>query len=170
MKKKLLMISILLCGWILQHANGQIPVNASVNIGQQPSWGPAGYNHVEYYYLPDIDTYYYVPKREYIYLDGAEWKSSTVVPARYRSYDFNRGYKAVINEPYPYRRADVYRIKYKKFKGNQGKKIIGNNRSKNDIIKQKGNSSNSHGKIKAHGNSHKKGNGHGNGNAKGGKH
>lgn len=160
MKKTILILSVLLGGWIFQTANAQIPVNVSVNVGQQPSWGPAGYDHVDYYYLPDIDTYYYVPKRQYIYLDGGKWRTVTVVPARYRSYDFNRGYKVVINEPYPYRRADVYRVKYKGFKGNQGQKIIGNNRSSNAVIKQKGNSGN--------GNGNKKGNGKGNG--KGGKH
>ncbi len=79
-----------------------------------------------------------------------------MVPARYRNYDFKRGYKVVINEPYPYRRADVYRVKYKGFKGNHGQKIIGYNRSNKGVIKQKGNSGNGNGnkgngKSKGHG-------------------
>jgi hypothetical protein len=38
--------------------DAQISVSVSFNIDRQPIWGPTGYAHVEYYYLPDIEVYY----------------------------------------------------------------------------------------------------------------
>ncbi|MDO8991553.1 MAG: hypothetical protein Q7U83_00720, partial [Daejeonella sp.] len=52
-------------------AMAQISVN--VNLGAQPEWGPTGYNRADYYYLPDIETYYYVPKRQFIYRENDKW-------------------------------------------------------------------------------------------------
>ena len=39
-------------------------INLHININQQPVWGPTGYDHVDYYYLPDINAYYNVPSRQ----------------------------------------------------------------------------------------------------------
>ncbi len=33
-------------------------VSINVNIGSPPLWGPTGYTHVQYYYLPDVEAYY----------------------------------------------------------------------------------------------------------------
>ena len=52
----------------------------SINIGTQPIWGPVGYDHVEYYYLPDIDAYYYVPQHQFVYLEGRQWRRSANLP------------------------------------------------------------------------------------------
>lgn len=41
--------------------NAKAQVSLNINIGSQPVWGPTGYDHVDYYYFPDIDAYYYVP-------------------------------------------------------------------------------------------------------------
>ncbi|HQS04855.1 MAG TPA: hypothetical protein PLT16_04385, partial [Daejeonella sp.] len=72
-------------------------VRVNINLGAQPEWGPTGYNHVDYYYLPDIETYYYVPKRQFIYLENGRWLFMSALPSRYRGYDLNNGYKVVIN-------------------------------------------------------------------------
>ena len=34
-------------------------------------WGPGGYDHVDYYYMPDIDAFYKVPTRQFYYFDRA---------------------------------------------------------------------------------------------------
>ena len=47
-------------------------VSVQVNIGDQPEWGPAGYAYAEYYYMPDIEAYYYVPRRQFVYLSGGQ--------------------------------------------------------------------------------------------------
>src|SRR5687768_6509661 len=91
-----------------------LPLSAQVhiNIINQPLWGPAGYDYVEYYYLPDVETYYYVPQRQYIYRLNGHWVRTSSRPALLRGYDLNRGYKVVINEPMPYRHHDTYRSRY----------------------------------------------------------
>jgi len=83
-------------------ANAQVRVNLNVNIGSQPTWGPSGYDYVEYYYLPDIDCYYYVPRHQFVYLSNGRWVFSASLPLRYRSYDLYSGYKVVVNRPHAY--------------------------------------------------------------------
>ena len=50
---------------IVNTAKAQVKVN--LNVGAQPEWGPTGYDRVEYYYMPDIESYYYVPKKQFVY-------------------------------------------------------------------------------------------------------
>ena len=121
-------------------AIAQISVN--VNIGAQPEWGPAGYNHVDYYYLPDIETYYYVPKRQFIYRENNKWLFMYALPSRYRGYDLNNGYKVVINSPRPYQYFASHKVKYAKYKGYNGKQSI--IRNSNESRYSKGNSGKCH--------------------------
>ncbi|NTU95846.1 MAG: hypothetical protein HGA52_07335, partial [Bacteroidales bacterium] len=71
MKKLILLVVILTGGFLSQTANAQVTFR--LNISSQPIWGPSGYDHVEYYYLPEIEAYYYVPTRQYIYLYNGRW-------------------------------------------------------------------------------------------------
>ena len=59
-------------------SNAQIDVN--INLGSQPVWGPTGYDYVEYYYLPDIDAYYNVPKQRYYYYEKGKWIYRSSLP------------------------------------------------------------------------------------------
>ena len=99
--------------------NAQISVN--VNLGLQPSWGPVGYSSVDYYYLPDIYTYYDVRNTQFIYLNNGVWIRSSYLPRQYRSYDLNRGYKVVLNDYHgsrPYSNYKNHKVKY--YKGYKG--------------------------------------------------
>lgn len=126
MKKTILIASLLLSGFVFQNASAQLRVSLNVNIGSQPAWGPVGYDHVEYYYLPDIHVFYYVPRHQYVYQQRGRWVFTTTLPYRYNSYDFNTGYKVVINEPTPYYHAEMYRTKYAGYKGNHSQDVIRN--------------------------------------------
>jgi hypothetical protein len=66
---KLIIIGIAL--FLSTTANAQVSVN--INIGSPPLWGPAGYNEVQYYYIPDIESYYDVPSAMFIYYEGGVW-------------------------------------------------------------------------------------------------
>lgn len=121
-------------------AKGQVSVN--VNIGSAPSWGPAGYSDVRYYYLPDLETYYDVQTSKYIYLSNNRWVQSSRLPARYRDYDLHKGYKVVMkgyrgNTPYAnfkdYKKkyARGYRGEAQRSNGEQGKKNHSNKNKKN---------------------------------------
>jgi hypothetical protein len=163
MKKITLIAATILSSLLYTTANAQISLN--VNIGSQPVWGPVGYDYVENYYLPDIDTYYDVPNRQYVYLNDNTWVRSSALPARYSSYNIYNGYKVVINEPTPWRRADVIRTKYKGFKGRHDQVIIRNSSD----VKYKTHFK-SGGPGKGHGNGKGNGGGPGKGHGKGNKH
>jgi hypothetical protein len=116
--KKMILLMLLIGGLtIVQKAGAQI----NINLGLQPAWGPAGYQYVDYYYLPDIETYYYVPNKQFIYLNNGKWIYSAGLPSRYRTYNLYNGYKVVVNEPKPYLRHATYKVKYAKYKGAGGK-------------------------------------------------
>jgi len=95
-----------------------------MNVSDQPIWGPTGYDRAEYYYIPDIDSYYSVSERQYIYRDGSEWKHAVALPSSYNSYDPYHSYKVVINEDKPYQNNDSHRAKYKSFKGMKDQQVI----------------------------------------------
>ena len=124
------MKKIILCGLFLiaastfRQADAQVRVNLNINIGSQPAWGPAGYDYVQYYYLPDIDAYYYVPRRQFVYLSNGRWVFSTYLPPAYRSYDLYSGYKVVINEPRAYQYYTTHKVKYAGYRGNRGNQVI----------------------------------------------
>jgi len=126
MKKILLVVALLSGGLMFTTASAQIQISLRANIGEQPVWGPVGYDHVEYYYMPDIDAYYYVPTRQYIYLERGRWRFATALPRRYSSYNVYTSYKVVVNERQPYRNAENYRTMYSPYKGRNNQPIIRN--------------------------------------------
>src|SRR5690349_11852372 len=121
MKKIILVLAVLAFTAGIKKTEAQLRVSVNLNIGTQPEWGPAGYDYAEYYYLPDIDVYYSVPQRQFIYFSNGRWVFGASLPYMYRSYNLYNSYKVVINEPRPYLRADVYRVKYARYKGWYGK-------------------------------------------------
>ena len=128
MKRITLVAALLVSCFLFQSAHAQVRVSVGINIGSQPVWGPVGYSHVEYYYMPDIDVYYYVPRRQYVYLERGSWLFSTSLPYRYNNYNIYSGYKVVINEPAPYRNAQLYRTRYASYKGNRSQQTIRDSR------------------------------------------
>lgn len=173
MKKIILTIAIALGFLSFQKASAQVSLN--INIGNQPAWGPVGYDYVNYYYLPDIDAYYDVPARQYVVLENNAWVHRSVLPTRYSYYNPYRSYKVVVNERNPWSNHVVIHNKYVSYKGRPSQVII---RDSRDIKykKHKGNkyttvkvhSNNGNGKsfikVKEHGKGNKgKGHGHGNG-------
>jgi hypothetical protein len=105
-------------------------VNVNINIGSQPQWGPTGYDHVDYYYLPDVDAYYNVPARQYVYQNNGGWVWRNSLPSQYSGFDLYNAYKVVMNTPKPYLSHQTHVREYSKFKGYIGKQ--GNIRDSKD--------------------------------------
>jgi hypothetical protein len=126
MKKVIFILALVLSGVAINTASAQLRIGLNINIGSQPIWGPVGYDHVDYYYMPDIDVYYNVPNRQYVYQERGRWIFASSLPARYRNYDLYSGYKVVVNEQYPYRHAAMYRTKYAAYKNNHDQQVIRN--------------------------------------------
>lgn len=158
MKKLLLFVFLVMMGFIPMKSSAQVQVN--INIGSQPLWGPVGYDYVDYYYLPEIESYYYVPSRQFVYLNNGSWIFSLNLPTRYRNYDLYSGYKVVMNEPKPYLHFSNHKVKYTKYKSNHSQKVIArSNNPKYYVVKghSKYNTS-----IKGSGGNGMKGKGNGN--------
>ena len=95
----------------------QIHINANLNLGSQPVWGPTGYDYVENYYMPDIEVYYNVPSHRYYYNENGRWIYSSNMPSRYRNYDIYNSHKVVVNDRNPWKNHNNYRDQYSSFKG-----------------------------------------------------
>lgn len=124
MKTILATALLLFCIFSFKNVDAQLRVNLNVNIGSQPDWGPVGYDHVDYYYLPEIETYYDVPSRQYIYFQNNGWVRRAYLPDRYRNYDMYRNYKVVINERSPWERNNIYRTRYNGYSSRRNQIII----------------------------------------------
>ena len=136
MKKMIICGLVFLSALAFNDAKSQVRVNVNFNIGAQPVWGPVGYDYVEYYYLPDIDVYYYVPSKQFVYLSGGRWTFSAYLPPAYRNYDLYSGYKVVVNQPRAYRYHARHRAEYARYRGHHNQAIIRNSHNrKYDVIR-----------------------------------
>lgn len=75
-----------------------VSLNAQINVNvSSPAWGPVVTTQ-EYYYLPDIDSYYDIRQTQFIYRNNGNWIRSKALPKRYKSYNLNRGHIVVLND------------------------------------------------------------------------
>jgi hypothetical protein len=101
-----------------------------VNINLQPAWGPTEYDYVEYYYLPEYEVYYDVPRHQFVYFDAGRWMFGASLPSRYGAVNFYSTYKVVINEPRAYRGFKNHRHQYAGYKhGGHPQNMIRDSRS-----------------------------------------
>lgn len=107
---------IFLLAVVVASVSGQAQVSVSVNIGTPPVWAPAAPVTAEYYYLPDIEVYYDVPARTYIYFGNGAWRRSTYLPARYRGYNLAQGHTIYLTNYHgrtPYAYFKEHKVKYR---------------------------------------------------------
>ena len=64
---------------------------------ENPQWGPSYYDGTRYYYLPDIETYYDIYNREFIYLNRAQWIYSPYLPSIYPDFNLNNSFIVIVN-------------------------------------------------------------------------
>jgi hypothetical protein len=141
-------------------------VSLNVNIG---TWTPpAEYANAEYVYLPDVESYYYVPKHQYVYQESGQWVFRNALPPRYSSYNINNGYKVVVNRPQAYRYFTTDRTRYAKYKGSNKQVIVRGNSyaahkknyvRKNVYVNKGSSGGGGNGKSKGHGGGNGKGHG-----------
>ncbi len=120
---------IILGTFLLAFSFSKAQVSVNVNIGAPPVWGPTVTTE-EYYYLPDINSYYDIPHSQFIYLNNGVWIRSGSLPRRYRSYNLNSGYVVVLNDyhgPRPYSHYKTHKMKYYK-KDNNWEKSRGSSK------------------------------------------
>ena len=54
-----------------------------------PEWAPPYSEGVRYYYLPDIEAYYDLSARQFVYLSNGRWYDSPQCPSVYAGFDLN---------------------------------------------------------------------------------
>lgn len=93
------------------------------NIAEQPLWGPTGYNTAAFYFIPDVDGYYDVIEKKFIYLDQGKWVFSETLPETYKNVDLFSSYKVVINRPQPYLNYKAHKARYANYLGQKNKQV-----------------------------------------------
>lgn len=147
MKKKLVSMLLVLAALLFTNRS-TAQVNVQVNIGAQPEWGPSGYDYAEYYYMPDIEAYYWIPRRQFVYLSGGSWVFSASLPSMYSHYNLYTGYKVVLKEPYAYKGFKNHRVRYAGYR---------NRYNQQAVIVNKHDNGNHNGHYKNKGKNHGKG-------------
>jgi len=139
-------------------AQAQISFNMTI---APPPWGPVGYNQVQYYYLPDVESYYDVQSSMFIYYAGGTWVHRSYLPPRYKNYDLYGGYKVVMTDYHgntPYTHFKEHKTKYgKNYYHGKPQRTIGERPGDGSHGHNGG-----HGDGKHDGNNHDKGDKHGN--------
>ncbi|MFA9188230.1 hypothetical protein AAGV33_09185 [Flavobacterium sp. FBOR7N2.3] len=117
-------------------STAQAQVSVNVNIGTPPAWGPSGYSNIDYYFIPDVQSYYDIRNSQFIYYGNGKWVRSRYLPRQYRNYDLYNGYKVVLNDYHgrtPYVHYKSHKAKYYKgYKGKPQKTIGYRNNDKRD--------------------------------------
>lgn len=76
---------------------------------------PANAIKATYYYLPEVESYYDVRNKKYIYAKDGRWFTATTLPAKHKSYNFSRSRKIVLTDKAaPYRNFKTHKTKYYK--------------------------------------------------------
>ncbi|MBS1655173.1 MAG: hypothetical protein JSU05_10030 [Bacteroidetes bacterium] len=65
---------------------------------ENPDWAPPYYTGVRYYYLPDLEIYYDLSAREFVYPYEGQWLFSYNLPPMYASYDLYNGFVVALNK------------------------------------------------------------------------
>jgi hypothetical protein len=137
---KFIALGIMLFAAIPNHAQVSVNVNLS-----PPGWGPAVTTE-EYYFLPDVNSYYDIRTRQFIYLNNGAWIRAGALPARYRTYNLNTGNVIVLHDYHgrtPYVNYSTHKVKYK---GNNGNHYGNGKGNGNGNGKAKGNGKGKKGK------------------------
>jgi len=121
--KKVMIALFLFAGTAITPA-AKAQVNVQVNIGSQPAWGPTGYDHADFYYLPEINCYYDIARAQFIYLQGNNWVYGNSLPGRYHNPNLYNMYKVVVNQPTPYRYNQTHINEYARYKTVHNQQVI----------------------------------------------
>ncbi len=134
--KKLLLLGM----FLIASFSSQAQISVNVNLGRPPAWGPVGYSEVEYYYIPDVESYYDIRNSQFIYFNRGKWIRSRYLPGQYRNYDLYNGYKVVLNDYHgnsPHSNFNAHKVKYQRGYNNGHQNTIGEKHEKKEF-KNKG--------------------------------
>lgn len=62
-----------------------------------PVWAPDYYMGTRYYYFPDIETYYDLATRNFVYLYNGQWLFAPSLPMMYSGFDLYNSFIVIVN-------------------------------------------------------------------------
>ncbi len=62
-----------------------------------PAWAPDYYVGTRYYYFPDIETYYDLGTRNFVYLNNGRWLFVPTLPPIYAAFNLNNAFIVIVN-------------------------------------------------------------------------
>jgi hypothetical protein len=110
-----LLMSILTgCVTSLDSATNRSPVIVQY---ENPQWAPSYHSGVRYYYFPDLELYYDLSNRDYIFLNNGQWFFSRNLPPMYADYDLYNGFVISLNVKVyqPWRHHQFYVSNYPRY-------------------------------------------------------
>lgn len=129
MKKFILALGLLIASASYTTSDAQ-HISVNINIGNQPAWGPVGYDYAEYYYMPDLNIYYNIDLSLFYYFNRGRWISARYLPYSYRNYDLYHMYKVVINDRDPWHHNSIHVRNYSRYKGVRNQVVIMNSKDR----------------------------------------
>lgn len=126
--KKIMIAMFLFAGTSILSNNANAQISVNINIGSQPAWGPTGYDHADFYYLPEANAYYDISRAQFVYLNGKSWIYGKSLPSKYRNINLDNTYKVVVNRPIPYKNNQDDIRQYGKYKTSHNQPIIRNSK------------------------------------------
>ncbi|MBL4678094.1 MAG: hypothetical protein JKY70_18095 [Mucilaginibacter sp.] len=127
MKRSVLLSAILFGSLFYNSAKAQISIHFGFNIPARPVYAPVPppppqpvmvYDNDDfddsddYYYLPEVEAYYSIPRHCYYYMNSAQWVSAAYLPGAYRNYDWRTFRHYEVRASRPYFNHDVYRNRW----------------------------------------------------------
>ena len=64
---------------------------------ENPQWAPPYSAGVRYYYLPDIEAYYDLSARDFVYLSNGQWYYSASCPSNYAGFDLSNCFTVTLD-------------------------------------------------------------------------
>ncbi len=114
--RKLIAIAAMVFMGVAIAPKAEAKINIQINIGNQPAWGPTGYDYAQFYYFPDYNFYYDISRAQYVVLNGNTWVYTRTIPGAYRFNPYS-AYKVVLNQNAPYRQNSLHIRNYARYKG-----------------------------------------------------
>lgn len=110
----LLMLLFTACAIPYETATSRTVVRVSYT---NPAWAPAYHAGIRYYYFPDIEAYYDLQNRDFVYLQDGRWFFSNELPPYYGDFDLYHAYVVSLNiDVYqPWRHHHYYVANYPRY-------------------------------------------------------
>jgi hypothetical protein len=120
MKKIIAALAIIVGSTVFATQEASAQVNINVNVGNPSMRGGGAYGN--YCYIPDLDIYFDMAARDYVYYSRGQWMHANRMPRAYRNYDMNNCYRVAVNGRTPWMYNGGHRQQY----GNYGRRGYNN--------------------------------------------